>query len=145
MAMQTLYVYTQFLNTLTNKEIDLNSDELKVMLVSSAYTPNKDTDKYKSNVVGEATGEGYIVGGITLTNVQYSIDGVTATLRADNPKWGELNIRNLRYVVLYDNTPATDDAKPLLCYIDMGETLNIINAELEVVWHLNGIMRFTIR
>lgn len=145
MALQTLYVYTNFLNTVANEEINFNTDEFKVMLVSSGYTPNISAHRYKSDVVGEATGTGYTAGGITLTNVQYTIDGTTATFSADNPHWDELDIDNLRYVVVYDNTPTLDTQKPLLCYIDLGDTLNILNAEVEVIWNVNGILRFTIR
>lgn len=145
MSLQTLYVYNQFLNLIANKEINFNNDELKVMLVSSAYTPNINSHKYKSDIVGESTGTGYNAGGLSLQNVKYTVDNSVATLSADNPKWEELDIDNVRYVVLYDNTPESDSSKPLLCYIDLGDTLNILNAELEVIWNVDGIMKFTIR
>lgn len=147
---QVLNIYNQFLNTITNKEINIDTDDLKVMLVSSSYTPNKETDKYKSNVTGEVIGSGYTAGGLSLKNITYTLDGAVATLRADNPKWVELNINNLKYAVIYDNTPydatspSTDAAKALIAYIDFGEALNIINAELEIVWNKDGIMKFSL-
>ena len=144
MSLQTLYTYTNFLKTVANKEINFNTDEFKVMLVSSGYTPNIDTHRYKSDIVGECNGVGYTAGGLTLTNIQYTIDGTRATFSADNPRWNELELDNVRYIVLYDNTPTLDTQKPLLCYIDLGDTLNVINAELEVIWNINGILRFTI-
>lgn len=145
MSMQTLYVYNQFLNLISNEEINFNNDEFKVMLVSSAYTPNINSHKYKSDIIGESTGVGYNAGGLVLNNVKYTVDGNIATFSANNPKWEELDIDNVRYIVLYDNTPSEDTSKPLLCYIDLGDTLNILNAELEVIWNINGIIRFTIR
>jgi hypothetical protein len=52
----TALVYGGFLQSLANKEIDLDTDVLKVMLCTSTYTPNQDTHKYKSSVTNEVTG-----------------------------------------------------------------------------------------
>jgi hypothetical protein len=139
---QSLYIYNQFLSTIANEEVNLNNDELKIMLVSSGYSPNRDTHKYKDNISGEITGTGYTTGGETLTNMTYVLDDKIATLKADNPRWASLNISNIRYAVIYDNTPSTN--KPLIAYVDFGETLSLINAELEIVWNSDGIIRFTI-
>jgi hypothetical protein len=139
---QSLYIYNQFLNTIANQEINLDGDDLRVMLVSSSYSPSREAHKYKDNVDGEITGAGYTTGGETLTNVTYVLNDKIATLKADNPKWTALNISNIRYAVIYDNTPSTN--KPLIAYVDFGETLSLINAELEIVWNSDGIIRFTI-
>lgn len=146
---QKLHIYSHFLEALANKEIDILDDELKIMLVSSSYTPNIHTDKYKSNITGEINGEGYTLGGLTLKNVKYTTSNGIATLKADNPRWTDLNIDNLKYAVIYDNTPFTsssnlDTAKSLIAYIDYGKPLNVINAELEVEWNIDGIIKLII-
>lgn len=148
---QTLNIYNNFLNTVTQKQVNLKTDDLRVMLVTSAYRPDKTNHAYKSNVTNEISGAGYTAGGQKLQNVTYTVSGQVGTLQATNPKWTGLTLKNLRYAVLYDNTPydsgATDanTVKPLIAYIDFGDALTIINAELEIVWNVEGIIKFTIR
>ena len=142
---QTLNIYSKFLNSLTFKEVNLNTDELKIMLLSSAYTPNVDTQQYKSDITGEVTGAGYTAGGETLTNIQFTIINKVATLSADNPSWSDINVDNLRYAVLYDNAPLQDSQKPLIAYIDFGESLSIANAIFEIIWNAEGIFKISIR
>jgi hypothetical protein len=59
--------YGNFLVKLANKEIDLDSDAIKAMLTTSAYTPNLDTHAYKSDVTSEVVGTGYVAGGTAVT------------------------------------------------------------------------------
>lgn len=108
-----------FLKSLANKEIDLDTDVLKAMLCTSAYTPNQDTHQYKSSVTGEVAGTGYTAGGVALTGVTvvYDAPSNTLTLDADDPTWPASTI-TARYVVVYDSTPATDATRPLLMYDD---------------------------
>lgn len=69
-----------------NKEIDFDSDTLKVMLTTSSYTPNLDTDIYKSSVTNEVTGTGYTAGGATLASATstYTAANSYATTRANS-------------------------------------------------------------
>lgn len=114
MASQVFTLYNSLLLTLPNKEIDFDSDTFKVMLVTSTYTPNVNSDKYKSNVIGEATGSGYVAGGQELTNVSYTRNNESSVFTASNPKWTGLNMENVRYAVLYDDTPELAEKKPLI-------------------------------
>lgn len=45
--------------------IDFDTDTFKVMLVTSAYVPSKDSDLKRSNVTNEVVGTGYTAGGVT--------------------------------------------------------------------------------
>lgn len=112
-------LYGQALVSAFNKEIDMSGDSFKVMLVSSAYTPNQDTHRYKSDVTGEVTGDGYTAGGATLANVTVTYDAATNTLKfdADDVTWDPSTI-TARYAVVYDNSPASDTVRPLVSYID---------------------------
>ena len=67
-------VYTSFFEDLAKANIDLDTAVIKVMLVTSAYTENKDTHTKRSDVTNEVTGTGYTAGGAT----------VTATVTKDN-------------------------------------------------------------
>lgn len=114
-------MYGLFLKSLANKEIDLDTDTLKAMLCTSAYTPDQDTHQYKSSITNEVTGTGYTAGGQALTSVTvaYSAGTNTLTLDAADPSWAASTI-TARYIVFYDSSPATDATRPLIAYDDFG-------------------------
>ncbi len=60
-------IYTSFFEDLAKANIDLDTAVVKVMLVTSAYTENKDTHTKRSDITGEVTGAGYTAGGNTVT------------------------------------------------------------------------------
>lgn len=99
--------------------IDVDTDTYKVMLVTSAYAPDFDTDEFRSDVTNEVVGTGYTAGGeasaITVTDdaandrVDYDwadVDWLVATITA-------------RGAVIYKDTgnAATDI---LMAYVDFG-------------------------
>lgn len=65
-----------------NKEVNWLADSIKVMLTTSAYTPNKDTHAYKSDVTNEVVGTNYVATGQALTAVT-----ATYTSAAAAPAW----------------------------------------------------------
>lgn len=107
--------------SLVNKEIDFDSDIIKVMLCTVAYVPNQDTHRYKSDVTNEVVGTGYTAGGMTLTGKSVTYDAATNALKltANSVTWPGSSI-TARIAVFYDDTPATDATKPLICYWDFG-------------------------
>lgn len=77
MATGTGYFYGPFFKSLANKEIDLDTDTIKMLAVSSSYTPNRATHDYKDDVVAnEVTGTNFAAGGLSLSSV--SINFVAA-------------------------------------------------------------------
>lgn len=63
-------VYGPFLAKALNKEIDVDTDVIKAMLVTSAYAYSA-AHAYKSDITNEvATGAGYTAGGVTVTLAQ---------------------------------------------------------------------------
>jgi hypothetical protein len=137
-------MYGNMLLKALNKEIDYDSDTIKVMLCTNSYTPDQDTHIYKSSVTNEvASGGGYTTGGATLGNktIVYSGPSNTITIDADDTLWSNSSI-TARYAVIYDDTPALDSAKPLLGYVDLGKDYTSSNGDFKLVWNSNGI--FTI-
>jgi hypothetical protein len=112
-------MYGLFLKSLANKEIDLDTDTLKAMLCTSAYTPDQDTHQYKSSVTNEVTGAGYTATGQALTGVGVTYTAGTNVLMLDatDPAWAASTI-TARYIVFYDSSPATDATRPLIAYDD---------------------------
>lgn len=128
-----------------NKEINLNSDALKVMLCSSSYVPDQDNHRYKSSVINEVTGTGYTAGGLALSSVVVSYAGATNTLSlaAAASTWSTSTI-TARYAVIYDSTPATDATRPLLAYVDFGADVSSSVGPFTITWDSSGILVATV-
>ncbi|AXQ69160.1 hypothetical protein HOU02_gp136 [Caulobacter phage CcrBL9] len=124
-------VYNSMLDDLVKGAINFNSDTFKVMLVTSAYTPNKDTHTRKNQVTNEVTGTGYTAGGqasaVTITsdttNDREDLSFATVT-------WTSATI-TARAAVIYKDT-GTASTSPLVAYVDFGSDVSSTNANFAV-------------
>lgn len=72
--MAIAHFYNQYWNSLQNKQINVVSDVIKMVLLTSAYVPNKGTHRYYSDLTNElASGGGYTPGGMTITSMALSV------------------------------------------------------------------------
>jgi hypothetical protein len=129
-----------------NKEIDWDTDVIKVALVSSAYTPNQDTHDYWDDVLAnQVTGTGYTAGGATLASKTVTYDSATNTtiLDAADTVWASSTI-TARYAVIYDDSGATNAQKALLGYVDFGSDQSSTNGNFTITWDATGIIRLTV-
>ena len=139
-------LYGQFLSQALNKEIDWDSDTIKVALLTNSYTPNQDAHNYLDDVVAaEVTGTGYTAGGNTLTNKTNTYNSATnvITLDADDTTWSSSTI-TARYAVIYDATPASNATRPLIGYVDFGSDQSSSNGNFTITWDATGIVRITV-
>ena len=141
MAVTAKWYGKAFLSIL-NKEIDLGSDTIKVMLCTSSYTPDQDTHDYKDDVTNEVSGAGYTAGGATLgsVTVTYTAGSNTITFDAADTTWSSATI-TARYAVVYDDT-ATND--PLLLYVDFGADVTSTGGNFTITWNASGIATITV-
>ena len=74
------------LKAVTTGLVDLDTDTFKLMLTTSSYTPNQDTDQYRSTPeVNEVGASGtYAAGGATLSGVAVTYDAASNEVRI---KW----------------------------------------------------------
>jgi len=118
-------VYNSALEESLSGEIDFANDDFKVMLVTSAYIPDKDAHEKRSDISGEVVGAGYVAGG----------QSVTVTPARDDPTdrynvalggslWAASTITARGAVYYKDNGNPTLDQ--LVGYIDF--TANVISA-----------------
>jgi len=123
-----------------NGSIDLDTDTIKVMLVTSSYTPNQDTHEFKSDVTNEVTGTGYTAGGATLSNKSVTQDNTDdeGVFDADDVTWSNSTI-TARGAVLYKST-GNDATSPLICYFDFGENKSSSNGDFSIQWNSEGII-----
>jgi len=151
-------VYNNFKNKLFTQEDAIDWDDnstttIKVGLVTSAYTPNIDSDAFWGTPDGsEVSGSGYSAGGVAVTGrttnivsasdlVQLiacstSIDGSAAM-----PTWSQdaSGFSNAHIAVLYKSSgsPATS---PLIAYASLGGSKGNVDGDLTLSFASNIIL-----
>jgi hypothetical protein len=114
-------VYNSAVRDNATGAIDYDTDTFKCMLVTSAYSPNKDTHDKRDDVTNEVTGTGYTAGGATVTATVGAVD--TTNDRVDvtfsNPSWSTATI-TARAAVIYKSRGGASSADELVAYVDFG-------------------------
>ena len=139
-------LYGNFLAKALNKEVDWDSDTIKVLLATSSYTPNQDTHDYLDDVsTYEVSGTGYTTGGNTLASKTVTYDGTNnvVILDAADVTWSSSTI-TARYAVVYDDSGASAGAKALIGYVDFGSDQSSTNGNFTITWDSTGIVRITV-
>jgi hypothetical protein len=125
-------IYNSCLGDMARGSIDFDSDSFKCMLVTSAYTPNKDTHTRRDDVTGEASGTGYTAGGAAIT-ATVTVD--TATDRLDigwsSPSWPSASI-TARGAVIYKSRGGASSADELVAYLDFTSDATATNGTFTV-------------
>jgi hypothetical protein len=131
--------------TLVNP-IDFAADDLRIALVTSAWTPNRATDEFWSTPQAHevAAGGAYATDGVSLTTKVIGIDstGHYAVLTADNVTWVASTI-TARYGVLYKKAGSAATS-PLIGYVDFGGDEVTVSADFVLTWAVasaGGIVR----
>lgn len=139
-------LYGQFLSQALNKEIDWDTDTIKVALLTNSYTPDQDAHNYWDDVnTYQVTGTGYTAGGAALTNKTNTYNSGTnvIVLDADDVTWSSSTI-TARYAVIYNDSPATNATKNLIGYVDFGSDQSSSNGNFTITWDATGIVRITV-
>ncbi len=123
-----------------NGGIDLDTDTIKVMLVTSSYTPDADTHDYKDDITNEVTGTGYTAGGATLSGKTVTQDNTNnlGVFDANDVTWSSSTI-TARGAVLYKDT-GTASTSPLICYFDFGSDKSSVSGDFTIQWNSGGIL-----
>jgi hypothetical protein len=122
---------------------DWNTDTIKCAVVTSAYTPNQDTDDFWNDVsANEASASGYTAGGATLASctVTYDTTNNRVVLDAADVTW--TSAVTGRYLVVYKDT-GTASTSPLLGYYDNTTDFGG-GSTLTVTWDSTGVLRIGI-
>jgi hypothetical protein len=111
--------------------IDFDTDTFKIMLVTSSYTPNKDTHTKRSNVTNEITGTGYTSGGTTTT---VTVTNDTANDRIDidfsDVSWSSATLTAAAAVIYKSTGTAASDN--LVAYLDFAGNVISTNGTFTV-------------
>jgi len=142
--MATTKTYGSLITKAFNKEIDWDTDTIKVALVTSSYTPNQDTHDYWDDVsANEASGTGYTAGGATLGSktVGYTSGTNVTKFDAADVSWTSSTI-TARYAVVYVST-GTAGTSALIAYVDFGSDQSSSAGTFSIVWDAAGIFTTT--
>ncbi|MDP3789140.1 MAG: hypothetical protein Q8R48_01930 [Candidatus Omnitrophota bacterium] len=128
-------IYNRFKANLMKKDIDLEVDTIKVMLLSSSHAFNPDHNLVSQISANEITGTGYTAGGAALANKTVTQDDTNdkAKWDADDVSWQNSTI-TARFAVLYDAN------NNLIACIDFAEDKSSSSGEFKIQWHADGIV-----
>ncbi len=128
-------IYNRFKANLMNKEIDLEADSIRVMLMDNSHSFTA-ADNTKSQVVAnEISGTGYTAGGGVLDNKAVT-QAATTKWDADDEAWTTATF-TAYHAVIYDDTMTNDD---LICSIDFGGAQTVAAATFTIQWDAAGII-----
>jgi hypothetical protein len=108
-------------------KVDLVADTIKFLFYSGAITTTWE-------FVGDLTGASIVarsgaLAGKTTTNGVFDANDVTVTAVSGSA---------FTHVVLYDDTPATDAAKQLICVFDIA-SFTPTGGDVSVIWNASGL------
>lgn len=118
--------------SLLDTPTDLEQVTVKLALVTSSYTPNRDTHDFWDDVSANelANGNGYTTGGATLTTLTWSYDAASDQVRldCDDVTWTFTAGKTWRYGVVYVDTAGASSTDPLMALLDWGSDQTVSTA-----------------
>ena len=117
-------IYNSAIDDMARNNIDFDTNTFKAMLVTSSYTPNKDTHDKRDDVTNEATGTGYTAGGVTTAcTVTKDTANDRVTLQFAAVSWASSTI-TARALVIYKSLGGASSADALVAYNDFGSDVS---------------------
>jgi hypothetical protein len=123
----TSFVYNSCIDDMARNAIDFDTDSFKVMLVTSSYTPDKDTHLKRSSVTNEVSGTGYTAGGVTSAcTVTKDTANDKVTIQFAAVSWTSSTI-TARGAVYYKSRGGASSADELVAYNDFNSNITTSN------------------
>lgn len=134
-------IYNSFKRDIMNGSIDLDTDTIKAMLVTSTYSPNVDTHTKRSDITNEVSGSGYTAGGATLASAAVTVDNTDdeGVFDATDTAWAASTI-TARGAVLYKSRGGASSADELIAYIDFSTDQISTAGTFTIQWAAEGIL-----
>jgi hypothetical protein len=134
-------IYNSFKRDIMNGALDLDTDTIKVMLVTSSYTADQDAHTKRSDITNEVVGTGYTAGGASLATKVVSADNTDneGVFDADDVSWTTSTI-TARGAVLYKSRGGASSADELICYLDFGADKVSTAGTFTISWNAEGII-----
>lgn len=152
MARGDLYVFNKLAEWIGEKLINLETDTIKLGLITDTVTPAQDTgnptwdgtssQEYDGNEV--STGGGYPAGGLSLSGPELVLAGAVATFDDDDSNLSLAQngsgFTNAYWGILYSDTATNKNA---ICYIDLGGPVSEQAGPININFNAAGIFTIT--
>lgn len=134
-------LYNSAKRDLINGTIDLDTDTINIMLVTSTYSQNIDTHTKRSDITNEVSGTGYTAGGVALASKTVTADntGDKGVFDAADSSWSTATI-TARGAVLYKARGGAASADELIAYIDFVTDKVSTAGTFLITWDAAGII-----
>ena len=104
--------------------IVFDANTFKAILVTSTYTPNKDTDDKRDDVTNEVSGTGYTAGGVaSAVTVTKDTANDKVTIQLGAVSWASSTV-TARACVYYKSRGGASSADELVAYNDFGSNVS---------------------
>lgn len=117
---------------------------IKCALLDNSHVFTAENDAWADVSANEIAGTGYSAGGATLANQSVSIDDTDdeGVFDADDVSWTSASF-SAYHAVIYNDTPTTPTADPLICSIDFGGVQTVTSGTFTIQWDAEGIINIT--
>jgi len=127
-------IYNSCVDDAARALIDFDSDTFYGMLVTSSYTPNKDTHTKRSDITNEVVGTGYTAGGaVSATTVTKDNGTDKVTITFASIVWPASTI-TARACVLYKRRGGAASADELVAHVDFGSDVTSTSGSFTVTF-----------
>ena len=117
-------IYNSAPDEMARGDIDFDTNTFKAMLVTSSYTPNKDTHDFRDDVTNEVSGTGYTAGGVaSAVTVTKDTANDKVTIQFGAVSWASSTI-TARGCVYYKSRSGASSADELVAYADFGSDVS---------------------
>jgi hypothetical protein len=117
-------IYNSAIDEMARGDIDFDTNTFKAMLVTSTYSPNKDTHDFRDDVTNEVTGTGYTAGGVTSTvTVTKDTANDRVTIQFGAVSWATSTI-TARGCVYYKSRGGASSADEIVAFVDFGSDVS---------------------
>jgi hypothetical protein len=134
-------IYNSFKKKIMDGSIDLDTDDIKVALVTSTYTPDQDAHDFFDDITNEVGASGsYAAGGSSLAGKAVTQDNTDneGVFDANDLAFTSATI-TARAAILYKNTGVASTS-PLIAYIDFGSNQSSSTGTFTIIWDSEGIL-----
>lgn len=133
-------IYNSFKRDIMNGSIDLDTDTIKVALVTSTYTVDQDLHVDFGDITNEVVGTGYVARGDALANKTVTVDNVDneGVFDADDTTWASSTITARGAIIYLDS--GTDATSYLVAYLDFVSDQASSAGNFTIQWGNEGIL-----
>jgi len=128
-------IYNRLKANLMNKEVDLEADTIRVMLLTNSHSFTATHNQKSEIVANEISGTAYVANGAALANKAVT-QAATTKFDADDVVWAAATF-TAAFAVIYDDTTTNDD---LIACIDFGGNQAVAAGNFTIQWDAAGII-----